>query len=211
MPTTDPQRRKLFEAEVLPHLDAMQRTALRLTRSQSDADDLVQDAVLKAYRFFDHYESGTNIRAWLLKILTNLFFSKHRRNHLDGEVRSMADSDPIADGWMGAATMGPNRDPEGIVERPLLGASIARAMDDLPEEFRAVLVLADIEGLTYREVADAMGSPMGTVMSRLHRARRAVAQKLGIQMPEEDRSARESAATAVVSLDAYKKRKEAAG
>src|SRR5262245_9995617 len=99
-PSHDSGRRRRFESEVLPHLDAMRRTALRLTRSTSDADDLVQDAVLKAYRFFDHYEPGTNIRAWLLRILTNVFFSRHRRSALDGEVRSLAGGDPIADGWI---------------------------------------------------------------------------------------------------------------
>ena len=86
--THDPGRRARFETEVLPHLDAMHRTALRLTRSESDADDLVQDAVLKAFRFFDHYQAGTNVRAWLLKILTNVFFSRHRRTSLDGEVKA---------------------------------------------------------------------------------------------------------------------------
>jgi RNA polymerase sigma-70 factor (ECF subfamily) len=199
-------RRRQFEAEVLPHLDALQRTALRLTRSESDADDLVQDAVLKAYRFFDKYESGTNIRAWLLKILTNVFFSKYRRNTLDGQVKALGEGDPVADGWISAASMGARREPERMMERPLLEASVARALADIPEDFRAVLVLADIEGLTYREIADAIGCPMGTVMSRLHRARRAVAQKLGIQ-PEVE-SARDEA---IVSIEAYKKRKEATG
>src|SRR5215216_5473099 len=110
--THDPSRRQRFEAEVLPHLDAMRRTALRLTRSESDADDLVQDAVLKAYRFFDHYEPGTNVRAWLLKVLTNVFFSRHRRSTLDGQMKALGEGDPIADGWISAASMGPRREPE---------------------------------------------------------------------------------------------------
>jgi len=211
-PTQDPGRRRRFETEVLPHLDAMHRTALRLTRSASDADDLVQDSVLKAYRFFDHYEPGTNIRAWLLKILTNVFFSRHRRSSLDGEVKSLADSDPIADGWMGAASMGPRREPERIAERGLLESSVAKVLEDLPEDFRAVLLLADVEGLTYREVAEAMNCPMGTVMSRLHRARRAVAQKLGVTVPAET-SGKNAAGEqqGVVSMEAFKKRKEAVG
>lgn len=207
--TNDPGRRKRFESEVLPHLDSLHRTALRLTRSASDADDLVQDAVLKAYRFFDHYEPGTNVRAWLTKILTNLFFSKHRRHALEGQVKALGEGDPVADGWISAASMGPRREPNRIAERPLLEGKVAAALEDLPDEFRTVLVLADIEGLTYREVADAMGCPMGTVMSRLHRARRAVAQKLGINVEKtsDGRGERDE----VVSLDDFRRRKEALG
>lgn len=208
MELSDKQRRQRFEAEVLPHMDAMYRTALRLTRSPSDADDLVQDSVVKAYRFFDSYEPGTNVRAWLLKILTNLFFSKHRRHALEDNVAAMGATDPVADGWMSAASMSPTREPERMVERPLLEAAVGRVLDELPEDFRTVLVLVDVEGLTYREVAEAMGCPMGTVMSRLHRARRAVAQKLGIQQPARAEGAAEEP---VVSLDAYRRRKEATG
>ena len=208
MNLSDPQRRRRFEAEVLPHLDAMYRTAVRLTRNPSDADDLVQDSVIKAYRFFDSYEAGTNVRAWLLKILTNVFFSKHRRTTLESNVASMGATDPVSDGWMSAASVNPSRDPERMVEKPLLEAAVARVLDDLPEDFRTVLVLVDVEGMTYREVADAMGCPMGTVMSRLHRARKAVAQKLGI-VPE--RAAEERPDDGVVSLDSFRRRKESLG
>jgi RNA polymerase sigma-70 factor, ECF subfamily len=206
MNVSNPQRRKRFEAEVLPHLDAMYRTALRLTRNSSDADDLVQDSVVKAWRFYDSYETGTNVRAWLLKILTNLFFSKHRRGALEESVAALGASDPVSDGWMSAASVAPNRDPERLFERPLIESAVSRALDEIPEDFRSVLVLVDIEGMAYREVAEAMGCPIGTVMSRLHRARKAVAQKLGI-VPEQETSKEES----VVSLDAYRKRKESTG
>jgi len=204
------QRRKIFEAEVLPHLDAMHRTATHFTRSSSDADDLVQDAVVKAWRFFDSYERGTNIRAWLLKIVTNVFYSKHRRNNLEGNVHAMATVDPVSDGWIGAASMNAQRDPERVVERPLLERSVAEALKDLPEDFRQVLVLVDVEGLTYREVAEAMNCPMGTVMSRLHRARRAVALKLGI-VPEKTAVAAEHDGAQVVEMESFRRRKEANG
>ncbi len=114
-------------------------------------------------------------------------------------------NDPVADGWMSAASMGPSRDPERLVEKPLLEGAVAKVLDELPEDFRSVLVLVDVEGLTYREVAEAMGCPIGTVMSRLHRARRAVAQKLGVS-PEV-----KAAPAEVVALDAYRRRKEVAG
>lgn len=206
MTPPDKQRRQRFEAEVLPHLDAMHRTAVRLTRSAADADDLVQDSVVKAYRFFDSYEQGTNVRAWLLKILTNLFFSRHRRTTLEGNVSALGAVDPVADGWMSAASMAPTREPERLVERPLLEASVGKVLDELPEDFRTVLVLVDIEGLTYREVADAMGCPIGTVMSRLHRARKAVALRLGVAAPAQAESD-----DGVVSLDAFRRRKESHG
>jgi RNA polymerase sigma-70 factor (ECF subfamily) len=206
MTSPDKQRRQRFEAEVLPHLDAMHRTAVRLTRSAADADDLVQDSVVKAYRFFDSYEQGTNVRAWLLKILTNLFFSRHRRTTLESNVSALGAVDPVADGWMSAASMAPTREPERLVERPLLEASVGKVLDELPEDFRTVLVLVDIEGLTYREVADAMGCPIGTVMSRLHRARKAVALRLGVAAPAQAESD-----DGVVSLDAFRRRKESLG
>jgi RNA polymerase sigma-70 factor (ECF subfamily) len=207
MNLSEKQRRQRFESEVLPHLDAMHRTALRLTRSAADADDLVQDSVIKAYRFFDSYEPGTNIRAWLLKILTNLFFSRYRRSAMEGVVSSLGAVDLVADGCMGAASMAPTRDPERLVERPLLESSVAKVLDDLPEDFRAVLVLVDVEGLTYREVADAMGCPIGTVMSRLHRARRAVAQRLGMAPAQGEADGGDG----VVSLEAFRRRKESLG
>jgi RNA polymerase sigma-70 factor (ECF subfamily) len=184
----------------------MHRTAMRLTRNPSDADDLVQDAVVKAYRFFDSYEQGTNIRAWLLKILSNVFFSKYKRNTREGSVAAMASTDPVADGWISQASISPSREPERLAERPLVEAEVSRVLDEVSEDFRTVLVLVDIEGLTYREVAEAMGCPIGTVMSRLHRARRAVAQKLGVTAGGDVVEERE-----VVSLDAYRRRKESVG
>ena len=139
----------------------------------------MQDAVIKAWRFFDSYERGTNIRAWLLKIVTNVFYSKHRRNTLEGNVHAMATVDPVSDGWISAASMNAQREPERVVEQPLLQRSVAEALKDLPEDFRQVLVLVDVEGLTYREVAEAMNCPMGTVMSgstgRAARSRRSSA------------------------------------
>lgn len=206
MTQTASGRRARFETEVLPHLDAMHRTAMRLTRNPSDADDLVQDAVVKAYRFFDSYEQGTNIRAWLLKILSNVFFSKYKRSTREGSVAALASTDPVADGWISQASISPSREPERLAERPLVEAEVSRVLDEVSEDFRTVLVLVDIEGLTYREVAEAMGCPIGTVMSRLHRARRAVAQKLGVTVGGDVVEERE-----VVSLDAYRRRKESVG
>ena len=147
-------------------------------------------------------------RAWLLKIVTNVFYSKHRRNTLEGNVHAMATVDPVSDGWISAASMNAQREPERVVERPLLERSVAEALKDLPEDFRQVLVLVDVEGLTYREVAEAMNCPMGTVMSRLHRARRAVAQKLGI-VPEQAATNTEQDGARVLEMNSFRRRKEA--
>lgn len=179
---------------------------MRLTRNTSDADDLVQDAVVKAYRFFDSYEQGTNVRAWLLKILSNVFFSKYRRATRDGAMAALAAGDPVAEGWVSQASMTPSREPERLADRPLVEAEVSRVLDEISEDFRTVLVLVDVEGLTYREVAEAMGCPIGTVMSRLHRARRAVAQRMGFGLEAPANEERE-----VVSLDAYRRRKESVG
>ncbi len=208
----DKTRRARFEAEVLPHLDAMHRTARRLTYNTADADDVVQDSVIKAYRYFDSFEPGTNVRAWLLKILTNVYFSRHRRNAMENQVAALGAGDPVADGWVSAATMAARREPERVAERPLIESAVARALSELPDDFRTVLVLVDIEGLTYREVAESMGCPMGTVMSRLHRARRAVALSLGIAPRVPSEEATTAAPEDVVSLAAYRdRRKERVG
>jgi len=204
----DTSRRAQFEAELLPHLDAVYRTALRLTRAPSDAEDLVQDTVLKAYRFFDRFEAGTNARAWLLKIMTNLFFSRYRRSSLEAEVRTLGASDPVADGWIGMATMEPRREPGRAAEGRLMQAAVAKALEEVPEDFRTVLILVDIEGLTYREVAETLGCPIGTVMSRLHRGRRAVGERLGVTAHG---APAETAADPVVSLEQYRRRREGAG
>ena len=120
----------------------------------------------------------------------------------------MATVDPISDGWISASSMNAQREPERVAERPLLERSVAEALKDLPEDFRQVLVLVDVEGLTYREVAEAMNCPMGTVMSRLHRARRAVALKLGI-VPEQSGADNEQDGAKVVEMNSFRRRKEA--
>lgn len=180
-----------FEREVVLHLDALYALALRMTRSPSEAEDLVQDTVLKAIRARAQFEPGTNMRAWLLRILTNAFINRYRRSGLERTVLDGPDADPLADGWTSSATLEAMRDPESQALRPVLEAEIREALDALPADFRIVVLLCDVEELSYKEIADIVGCPMGTVMSRLHRGRRLLkahllehARALGIVAPE---------------------------
>jgi len=167
-----------FESQVLSHLDALYAVACRLTKAPLDAEDLVQDALVKAMRARDQYQSGTNLKAWLFKILTNTFINKYRRGGLERVVLDGPDADPLADGWVSAASMRALRDAENQALRPLVAEEIRRALDELPEEFRIAVVLSDVEELSYKEIADVMDCPVGTVMSRLHRGRRLLQKRL---------------------------------
>ncbi|HEU4408089.1 MAG TPA: sigma-70 family RNA polymerase sigma factor [Polyangiaceae bacterium] len=184
-----------FERDVLGHLDAMYSVACRLTRNPTVAEDLVQDAVMKAMRARDQFQPGTNLKAWLLRIVTNTFLNQFKRSGLERDVFEGPDADPLADGWVSAATMRGMRDAESAALQPLLRAELQKALDALPEEFRLAVVLSDIEELSYKEIADVMGCPIGTVMSRLHRGRRMLkaslaehARSLGLVAGEGDAS-----------------------
>jgi len=167
-----------FEVQVLSHLDALYGVACRLTKLPLDAEDLVQDALVKAMRARDQYQPGTNIKAWLFKILTNTFINKYRRGGLERVVLDGPDADPLADGWVSAASMRALRDPENQALRPIVEEEIHRALAELPEEFRLAVVLSDVEELSYKEIADVMDCSVGTVMSRLHRGRRLLQKRL---------------------------------
>ena len=143
-----------------------------MTKEGSAAEDLVQDTVVKAVRARHQYKAGTNLKAWLLRILTNTFINLHRRGGLERDVLEGPDAGPLADRWIGASTMKSMRDPESQMLAPLIAAEVRGALEELPEHFRLAVVLSDIEGLSYKEISEVMGCPVGTVMSRLHRARR---------------------------------------
>lgn len=171
-------RRDAFEREALPHLDALYASALRLTRSPSDAEDLVQDVMLKAFRFYESFEAGTNMKAWLLRILTNTFINRYRRTVRERRVFDGALAAPVGEGVMSQAAMRGLTSPIADAQRRLLGEEIQRAVDELPEDHRVMILLADVEELSYKEIADIVGCPVGTVMSRLHRARKSLQKSL---------------------------------
>jgi RNA polymerase sigma-70 factor (ECF subfamily) len=167
-----------FDSSLLEHIDGLYAVACRLTKSSLDAEDLVQDSLVKAMRARDQYQPGTNLKAWLFKILTNTFINRFHRGGLERSVLEGPDADPLVDGWVGASTMRSLRDPETQALRPIVQKEIGRALDQLPEEFRLAVLLADVEELSYKEIAEVMDCPVGTVMSRLYRGRKLLQQKL---------------------------------
>ena len=167
-----------FLEETLSHLDGMYAVACRLTRNPTEAEDLVQDSLVKAMRARDQYRPGTNLKAWLYRILTNTFINKYRRGGLERALFDGPDADPLADGWVSASTMRSLRDPEQIALLPIVEGEVRAALDALPAEFRLAVVLSDVEEFSYEEIAEIMGCPIGTVMSRLHRGRKLLQRAL---------------------------------
>ncbi|MBK6464490.1 MAG: sigma-70 family RNA polymerase sigma factor [Myxococcales bacterium] len=167
-----------FVDDAVAHLDALHAVACRLTRNPTEAEDLVQDTLVKAMRARDQFQAGTNMKAWLCRILTNTFINKYRRGGLERAVLDGPDADPLADGWVGASTMRQLRDPEQVALTPVVAAEVQRALDELPAEFRLAVILCDVEEFSYEEIAQIMGCPIGTVMSRLHRGRKLLQRSL---------------------------------
>jgi RNA polymerase sigma-70 factor (ECF subfamily) len=167
-----------FTDEALTHMDALYGVACKLTRNPTEAEDLVQDAFVKAMRARGQFHAGTNLKAWLFRILTNTFINKYRRGGLERSVLDGPDADPLADGWVSASTMRQLRDPETLALMPLVEDEIRHALDALPPEFRLAVVLSDVEEFSYEEIARIMGCPIGTVMSRLHRGRKLLQRTL---------------------------------
>jgi len=165
-----------FQELALKHLDPLYAAALRLTKNDRDAEDLVQDAFLRAYRFFDKFERGTNIKAWLFKILTNTFINKYRKNIKERQVIDEVELDQGL--LLSEESTRASRDPEGDLLRNMFSGDVQRALEALPEEFRVAVVLADLQDFSYKEIADIMECPVGTVMSRLYRGRRLLQARL---------------------------------
>jgi RNA polymerase sigma-70 factor, ECF subfamily len=172
--------RARFEEEALKHLDALYRTALRMTRNPSDAEDLVQDALVRAYRFYDRFEPGTNFRAWLFKILTNTYINNYRRKQGRPQESSLEDTEEffLYNQLSGDGSGERVTDVEDTVLDGLGADAIQRAIDQLPPQFRTTVQLSDVEGLSYAEIAEATGVAKGTVMSRLFRGRRQLQRAL---------------------------------
>jgi len=168
-----------FEAEALRHLDALYRTALRMTRSEADAEDLVQETYIRAFRFREQFTLGTNMKAWLFRILTNTFINTYRRKSAQPEVTDLEGVDEfslyrrMADDR--AASSSP--DPETELLKGVVDTEVTDALEELPEKFRTT-VLLDVEGFSYKEIAEMLGIPIGTVMSRLHRGRKFLQKRL---------------------------------
>ena len=168
-----------FETEALSFLDALYRTGLRMTRSEAEAEDLVQETYIKAFRHRDQFTPGTNLRAWLFRILTNTFINLYRRKAARPETTELDDVDEsilyrhMRDVSPGSASP----DPEAELIDNTLSSEVKEALEALPEKFRTT-VLLDVEGFSYKEIAQMLDIPIGTVMSRLHRGRKYLQKRL---------------------------------
>jgi RNA polymerase sigma-70 factor (ECF subfamily) len=170
--------RREFEDQALPHLDALYGTALRLTRNERDAEDLVQDVVLRAYRYWSKFEQGTNCKAWMFKILTNTFINRYHARRRDQEMVLQASDEAATQDILSHEVREASRDPEGAIASRLLSDDVVRALETLPADFRIAVLLSDVEEFSYKEIADIMECPVGTVMSRLYRGRRLLQRAL---------------------------------
>ena len=165
-----------FEREALPILEAMYGAALRLTRNPADAEDLLQETGLKAYQSFHQFSPGTNLKAWLYRILTNAYISRYRKARRE-PVRVSVDGDPSFSLYDQIASETGASPEEQILDR-IPEDDVKKALEALPDQFRIAVLLADVEGFSYKEIADITGVSIGTVMSRLHRGRKALQKSL---------------------------------
>jgi RNA polymerase sigma-70 factor, ECF subfamily len=166
-----------FQDEALAYADALYGAALRMTRDRADAEDLLQETFLKAFRAYGRFEEGTNLRAWLFRILTNTYISTYRKRQ---RAPLETDLDDVEDLYLyrRLAASGLNRSAEDAALERLTAPEVLAALDELPEQFRLAVLLSDVEQFSYKEIAEITGVPIGTVMSRIHRGRKALQRAL---------------------------------
>jgi RNA polymerase sigma factor (sigma-70 family) len=174
---SDLEKHRVFEKEFMPHIDSMYNFAFRLTNDEDDANDLVQDTYLKAFRFINSFSEGTNAKAWLFRILKNSFINDFRKKSKEPAKVDYQDVETTYNSEEDAET-NQTVDLRAESVQDLIGDEIANALNSLPVDFRTVIILCDVEGFTYEEMAKILDIPIGTVRSRLHRARMLLKEKL---------------------------------
>lgn len=172
VPDKPVDQRALFEEQAIPFLDQLYGAALRMTRNPADAQDLVQETFVKAFAAFGQFEQGTNLKAWLYRILTNTFINTYRKKQRDPYKGTISDLEDWQLGEAESATAMSSRSAEAEAIDHLPDSAVKDALQSIPEDFRMAVYFADVEGFSYQEIADIMKTPVGTVMSRLHRGRR---------------------------------------
>lgn len=199
------QQRSQFEAQLKPWLDGLYASALRLTRNERNAEDLVQDTVMRAWRFFDRFEQGTNFRAWIFKILTNTFINGYRRNTRERSLQDESERQSVEARFFSADQTEQAQNPEEYLLERVMSEDVLKAIDSLSIDFRMVVILADLQEFSYKEIADILDVPVGTVMSRLFRGRKQL-QKLLVGKDV----APGAGDAAPVDLNAFRERKKLA-
>jgi RNA polymerase sigma-70 factor (ECF subfamily) len=210
------EKRAEFERQALVHVDSLYGAAYRLTRNARDAEDLVQDSLLRAYRFWDSFQQDSNCKAWLLRIVTNTFINEYQRRKRTREVLDAATAEQDAvDGVLIHADANDRQTPERALLDRSVSDDVQRALESLPDDFRTAVVLCDVQGLSYKEIAEIMQTPVGTVMSRLFRGRKLLAAALREFARSEgyvrDEAAADTADAKTIDLDQYRASKAKEG
>ncbi len=170
------EKQKEFERETVPHMDILYNYALRTTGDADDAKDLLQETYMKAFRFWNQFEKGTNLRAWLFRIMKNSYINQYRKEKSQGNAVSYDDVEEFVE-TLRDETHESHSSQDKIFDN-ILGDEVTTALESLPDDFRTVVILCDIEGLPYEEIAEFIQIPIGTVRSRLHRGRKMLQKKL---------------------------------
>jgi RNA polymerase sigma-70 factor (ECF subfamily) len=200
--------RAAFEKTALEHLDALYGTALRMTTKVEDAEDLVQDTYLRALRFYKKFQAGTNLKAWMFRMMVNLFINKYRRARRGREIHEGIERYDVMERMVPAEQLARTGKPEEFFFEKLFSDDVVAAIDELPHDFKMVVLLADVNDFSYAQIAEILDIPVGTVMSRLHRGRKLLRAALYsfaveegyIKPGEEDRAA-------PADLESYRKKK----